>query len=102
MWGKFENLPYVLYFHPSWWTVTPMHNSSENPFVHEGHEGTRRENLREPSCVLGGYFSSVVAGACAHEQLLTKNIVTYRQTASVFYHKLKKWGNYSARLSRLS
>jgi len=55
MWGKFENLPYVLYFHPSWRAHAPIHNSFENTFVHEGHEGTRRKifvSLR----VLGGYF----------------------------------------------
>ena len=29
MWGKFENLPHVPHFHPSWRAVTPMNNSFE-------------------------------------------------------------------------
>jgi len=33
------------YFHPSWRAHAPRHNSFENTFVHEGHEGTRRKTF---------------------------------------------------------
>jgi|GEM_PF-6601982 len=55
--ANLKNLPYVLYFHPSWRARAPMNTPSKMWGKFE-------------KFALRPLFSSVVAGACAHEQLL--------------------------------